>query len=247
MPAKYKEYITLVLSRSTFLKMTRLSLGLSSFFYYNFSVKTKLPYSIPVFPLSGIIFFPRTNVPLNIFEPRYIALVDDCFKSNKYMGMIQTKRNSSDVYSVGCLGKITEHKKSKNGRLLINLTGVSRFEIKSEIENNKIYREFKVSYEKFIEDLEEEKKQTLMKDEIEKVFQKTKIFFKKNGLLLNWNEFEKLEQDQKINTLAMVAPISNEEKQTVLESINIDSKTKVLSEIIEFYLHEESVGSVTLQ
>ena len=247
MPAKYKEYITLVLSRSTFLKMTRLSLGLSSFFYYNFSVKTKLPYSIPVFPLSGIIFFPRTNVPLNIFEPRYIALVDDCFKSNKYMGMIQTKRNSSDVYSVGCLGKITEHKKSKNGRLLINLTGVSRFEIKSEIENNKIYREFKVSYEKFIEDLEEEKKQTLMKDEIEKVFQKTKIFFKKNGLLLNWNEFEKLEQNQKINTLAMVAPISNEEKQTVLESINIDSKTKVLSEIIEFYLHEESVGSVTLQ
>jgi Lon protease-like protein len=227
--------------------MTILSLGLSSFFYYNFSVKTKLPYSIPVFPLSGIIFFPRTNVPLNIFEPRYIALVDDCFKSNKYMGMIQTKRNSSDVYSVGCLGKITEHKKSKNGRLLINLTGVSRFEIKSEIENNKIYREFKVSYEKFIEDLEEEKKQTLMKDEIEKVFQKTKIFFKKNGLLLNWNEFEKLEQDQKINTLDMVAPISNEEKQTVLESINIDSKTKVLSEIIEFYLHEESVGSVTLQ
>ena len=104
-------------------------------------MKTKLPYSIPVFPLSGIIFFPRTNVPLNIFEPRYIALVDDCFKSNKYMGMIQTKRNSSDVYSVGCLGKITEHKKSKNGRLLINLTGVSRFEIKSEIENNKIYIE----------------------------------------------------------------------------------------------------------
>ena len=247
MPANPKEYSTLVLSRSTFLKMTRLPLGLSSFFYYNFSVKTKLPYSIPVFPLSGIIFFPRTNVPLNIFEPRYIALVDDCFKSNKYMGMIQTKRNSSDVYSVGCLGKITEHKKSKNGRLLINLTGVSRFEIKSEIENNKIYREFKVSYEKFIEDLEEEKKQTLMKDEIEKVFQKTKIFFKKNGLLLNWNEFEKLEQDQKINTLAMVAPISNEEKQTVLESINIDSKTKVLSEIIEFYLHEKSTNNITLQ
>ena len=200
-----------------------------------------------MFPLSGIIFFPRTNVPLNIFEPRYIALVDDCFKSNKYMGMIQTKRNSSDVYSVGCLGKITEHKKSKNGRLLINLTGVSRFEIKSEIENNKIYREFKVSYEKFIEDLEEEKKQTLMKDEIEKVFQKTKIFFKKNGLLLNWNEFEKLEQDQKINTLAMVAPISNEEKQTVLESINIESKTKILSEIIEFYLHESLNNNLTLQ
>ena len=210
-------------------------------------MKLKLPNIIPVFPLSGVIYFPKTSLPLNIFEPRYLALVNDCIKTNKYMGVVQSKENGSSVYSVGCLGKITEHKKSKNGRLLINLTGVSRFEIKSEIENNKIYREFKVSYEKFIEDLEEEKKQTLMKDEIEKVFQKTKIFFKKNGLLLNWNEFEKLEQDQKINTLAMVAPISNEEKQTVLESINIDSKTKVLSEIIEFYLHEKSTSSITLQ
>jgi|TARA_B110000037_G_C16888089_1_gene410966 uncharacterized protein len=210
-------------------------------------MKIKLPENIPIFPLSGIIFFPKTNLPLNIFEPRYLALVKDSFKKNKYMGIIQSKKNSSDVYSIGCLGKITEHKKIKDGRLLINLVGVSRFEIKTEINNDKIYREFEVSYNKFAQDLEEEKKQKLVKEKIEKIFQKTKIFFKKNGLLLNWNEFEKLEENQKINTLAMIAPISNEEKQTILESVHIDSKTKVLSDIIEFYLHEKSTSNITLQ
>ena len=210
-------------------------------------MKIKLPETIPVFPLNGVIFFPKTNLPLNIFEPRYLALVNDCYKSNKYMGMIQAKRNSSDVYSIGCLGRVTEHKKTKDGRLLVNLTGVSRFEIKSENNNKKPYREFIVSYEKFSQDLQDEKKQTLVDAKIQEIFQKTKVFFKKNGLLLNWNEFEKLDQDQKINTLAMIAPISNEEKQTILESVHIDSKTKVLSEIIEFYLHEKSTNKITLQ
>jgi len=209
-------------------------------------MKNLLPENIPVFPLSGVIFFPKTNLPLNIFEPRYLALVKDCFRANKYMGMIQTKRDSSDVYSIGCLGKITEYKETKDGRLIVNLTGTSRFEIKSEVTNNKIYREFNVSYKKFLGDMGKEK-QTLFKEKIENLFQKTKIFFKKNGLLLNWEEFEKLDQDQKINTLAMIAPISNEEKQTILESAHIDTKTKVLSEIIEFYLHEKSTNSFTLQ
>jgi uncharacterized protein len=210
-------------------------------------MKVDLPENIPIFPLSGIIFFPQTNLPLNIFEPRYVALVNDSIKSDKYMGMIQAKKNSTEVYSIGCLGKITEHKKTKDGRMLINLTGITRFEIKSEISSDKIYRKFKVSYKKFLEDMEKEKKQILMKEKIEEIFQKTKKFFKNNGLLLNWNEFEKLDQHQKINTLAMIAPISNEEKQTILESVHIDSKTKVLSEIVEFYLHEKSSESITLQ
>ena len=206
-----------------------------------------LPKVIPVFPLSGVIFFPKTNLPLNIFEPRYLALANDCMKSHKYMGMIQVKRNSNDVYSIGCLGKITEHKKTQDGTMLVNLTGITRFEIKSEINNDKIYREFEVSYKKFSNDLEKEKKQTLVKEKIEEIFKKTKIFFKRNGLLLNWNEFEKLDQDQKINTLAMIAPISNEEKQTILETVHIDSKTQILSEIIEFYLHDKSTENITLQ
>ena len=210
-------------------------------------MKLKLPKIISIFPLSGVIFFPKTNLPLNIFEPRYLTLINDCIKSDKYMGMIQAKVNSSQVYSVGCLGKITEHKKTRDGRMLVNLAGISRFEIKSEINSDKIYREFEVSYEKFSEDLETKKKETIIQKKIEDIFQKTKIFFKKNGLLLNWAEFDKLDQDQKINTLAMIAPISNVEKQTILESVHIDSKTKILSEIIEFYLYENSSDKITLQ
>ena len=145
------------------------------------------------------------------------------------------------------MGKISDHKKTKDGRLLVNLVGITRFEIESEINNDKIYREFKVSYEKFSDDLEVIKKQTLIKKKIDEMFEKTKIFFKKNGLLINWNEFEKLDQDQKINTLAMIAPISNEEKQTILESVHIETKTKILSDIIEFYLHEKSTNNITLQ
>ena len=210
-------------------------------------MKFNLPNTIPVFPLSGVIFFPKTNLPLNIFEPKYLTLINDCIKSNKYMGMIQSKRNTSDVYSVGCLGKITEHKKTKDGRMLVNLTSINRFEINSEINNDKIYREFEVSYEKFVSDQEPEKKQIIMLEKITEIYEKTKVFFKKNGLLLNWSEFEKLGEDQKINTLAMIAPISNEEKQMILESIHVDSKTKVLSKIIEFYLHKNSVDKITLQ
>jgi len=210
-------------------------------------MKLKLPNVIPVFPLNGVIYFPKTSLPLNIFEPRYLALVNDCIKSNKYMGVIQSKRNSADVYSVGCLGKITENKKAEDGRILITLIGISRFEIKTEINNDKSYREFEISYDKFRQDLDHKKEQLKEIEQIRELSKKTNIFFKKNGLLLNWQEFEKLDQDQRINTLAMIAPISNEEKQTILESANIDSKTKILSEIIEFYLHENPTNKLTIQ
>tara|TARA_B100000780_G_C21020407_1_gene408962 strand:- start:280 stop:912 length:633 start_codon:yes stop_codon:yes gene_type:complete len=210
-------------------------------------MKLNLPSTIPVFPLSGVIFFPKTNLPLNIFEPRYLTLINNSIKSDKYMGIIQLKGNTSDVYSVGCLGKITESKNTRDGRMLIKLTGVSRFEIRSEINNDKIYREFKVSYEKFSGDQGSGGERTIMSKKIKEIYEKTKIFFKNNGLLLNWAEFEKMNEDQKINTLAMIAPISNEEKQMILESIHVDSKTKVLSKIIEFYLHKNTSDKITLQ
>ena len=210
------------------------------------SMKKKLPNIIPIFPLSGVIYFPKINLPLNIFEPKYLTLVNDCMMSEKYMGIIQLKKNSSDIYSVGCLGKITENKKTKDGRVLINLTGISRFEVKNEINNDKHYREFEVSYAKYEDDLKL-KEQLKKTEKFEELSNKTKQFFAINGLLLDWKEFEKLDQDQRVNTLAMIAPISNEEKQTILESVNIQTKASILSEIIEFYLHENSASSLTLQ
>ena len=203
----------------------------------------KFPDIIPVFPLSGVIYFPKTNLPLNIFEERYINLVNDAYKKDKYMGMIQLKKDGEKVYEIGCLGKISDFQKIKDGRILINLTGVSRFKILNEISNNKLYREFKVDYTNFINDIETIHKYV----DSNLLIEKSKAFFKKNGLLLNWREFEKLDQLQRINTLAMIAPITNEEKQKLLESISLDNKVKTLESIISFYLHETGTNNQTMQ
>ena len=200
------------------------------------------PKKIPVFPLSGIIYFPNTNLPLNIFEEKYLNLVNDAIRNDKLMGMIQTK-NNEEVYKVGCLGKISDFRKSKDGRILINLTGIIRFEILKEAINSKLYREFEVTYDKFKSDLN-------TTDELvkyESVMEKAKLFFKKTGLLLNWKELERLSERQKIDTLAMIAPITNEEKQKLLESISLNEKIKTLDSIIKFYMYDINFDNQTLQ
>ena len=201
------------------------------------------PDIIPVFPLSGVIYFPKTNLPLNIFEQRYLNLVNDAYKKDKLMGMVQSKNESNSVYKIGCLGKISDYQKSKDGRILVNLTGLTRFEILNEVVNNKLYREFKVSYKIFEEDFSEKE----IKIEFSNLMEKTKVFFKKNGLLLNWKEFEKLDQIQKINTLAMISPITIEEKQKLLETISLKEKATTLENIINFYLHEVNFNNLTVQ
>ena len=119
-----------------------------------------LPNKIPVFPLSNFIIFPRTTVPLNIFEPRYIDMIDDAMKSNRIIGMIQPKKSDQNIpllYNVGCAGKITSFSETDDGRYLIVLSGISRFKIIKELENDKLYRECSVSFDKFSNDLEKNK------------------------------------------------------------------------------------------
>ena len=209
-------------------------------------MKDDFPKQIPVFPLSGVIYFPKTNLPLNIFERRYLDLVNDCIKKDRLMGMVQSKKDGDEVYKIGCLGKISDFHRSEDNRILINLTGVIRFEIQKEILNKKLYREFEVSYEKFNLDTKKADK-PIEKQEINLLFDKTKNLFKKRGLILNWKEFEKLDQVQQINTISMIAPISNEEKQKLLEAIGIGNKTKTLLEILEFYLYNNSSEKMTIQ
>ena len=203
----------------------------------------KLPELIPVFPLSGVIYFPKTNLPLNIFEQRYLNLVNDTYNKNKLMGMVQTKKEGENVYQIGCLGEINDYQKSRDGRILINLTGISRFKIIKEISNNKLYREFKVDYSDFGEDIENKKS----KIDTKLIIDKAKKFFRMNGLLLNWKEFEKLDQLQRINTLSMISPITNEEKQKLLETISIEDKLNALESIIDFYLYETGLNNQTIQ
>ena len=203
----------------------------------------KFPNIIPVFPLSGVIFFPKTNLPLNIFEQRYLNLINDAYNKDKLIGMVQSKKENNSVYEIGCLGKISDYQKSKDGRILVNLTGISRFKILKEIPNNKLYREFQVDYEGFVGDIENANNEVNTKE----LMEKAKTFFKRYGLLLNWREFEKLDQAQKINTLAMIAPITNEEKQKLLEAISLENKIKTLESIISFYLYETSESNQTIQ
>ena len=125
--------------------------------------------------------------------------------------------------------------------------GITRFEIIKEIDSSKLYREFIVEYNKFQNDLKNENNEKMKEHDLELLFKKTKSFFKKNGLLLNWNEFKKLNLTQQINTLSMIAPVSNEEKQKLLETISVNDKSKTLSEIIEFYLYEKSINKKTIQ
>ena len=207
----------------------------------------KLPALIPIFPLSGVIYFPKTNLPLNIFEDRYVDLVNDALKKDKLMGMVQSKKEGREVYKVGCLGKISDFNKTKDGRILINLTGLTRFEIINEIDNKKKYREFKVENKKFDEDLSTNKNYFFEKIQYEHFMNKVQSFFKKNGLFLNWKEFDKLNYYQKINTLAMISPVSNEEKQKLLETITLEEKRKTMLNIIEFYLHENRDQNQTVQ
>ena len=201
------------------------------------------PNQIPVFPLSGVIYFPKTNLPLNIFEQRYLDLVNDSIRKDKLIGMIQQKRQDKGLYKVGCLGKISDFQKSDDGRILINLSGITRFEILEERQNSKLYREFKVNYEKFSLDLEP----ALEEINTKSIVKKAEIFFNRSGFLLNWKEFEKLDEVQKINTLAMIAPVTNEEKQKLLEAISLKDKARTLENIINFYLHEVNFKSQTVQ
>ena len=201
------------------------------------------PNTIPVFPLSGVIYFPKTNLPLNIFEKRYLDLVNDTYKKNKLMGMVQSQKKAGEVYKVGCLGKISDLQKSEDGRIMINLTGITRFKILQEVENKKLYREFKVDYKSFALDL----KETSVDQNTESLMDKAKIFFKKNGLFLNWREFEKLNKTQRINTLSMISPVTNEEKQKLLESLTVKDKMDSLENIISFYLYDTSLNNQTVQ
>ncbi len=207
-----------------------------------------LPKKIPVFPLSNFIIFPGTSVPLNIFEPRYIKMVDDSMKSNRLIGMIQPKtkiNNMPELYSVGCVGKITSFNETDDGRYLIIINGISRFKILNEINNKKIYRECEVSFDEYNQDIKMEENEIKFSD-LELIFNKLKSFFKKKGYMINWKEFEKQSLDKTINTLSMASPFSLEEKQVLLETTNINSRKIKLEKIINTYIADE-FSNTTIQ
>jgi len=204
--------------------------------------KEGLPNQIPIFPLSNFIIFPKATVPLNIFEPRYIEMIDDSMKSNKSIGMIQPKNivsgnNSPELHEVGCLGKITSFKETEDGRYLIELKGLIRFENIKELKTEKKYRVLSVNYENFIQDLKSEKENLKFSD-LELIFKDLKSLFEKRGFIINWKALEKQSLDETINALAMASPFSLEEKQVLLEAKNLDMRKNKIAEILSTYTYD---------
>ena len=208
-----------------------------------------LPNKIPVFPLSNFIIFPEITVPLNIFEPRYIEMIDDSMKNLRMIGMIQPKEKSNnknpELFQIGCLGKITSFNETDDGRYLIILGGLTRFKIKKEIKNDKLYREFEVNFDEYKNDINTNKEEIKFSD-LELIFKNLKSLFEKKGYLINWDELKKQSLNQTINTLAMASPFSIEEKQALLETENLNSRKKKLEEILNTYL-ADNFNNTTVQ
>ena len=208
-----------------------------------------LPKKIPIFPLSNFIIFPKTSVPLNIFEPRYIEMVDESMKTNKFIGMIQPKNtrneNSSDLYNVGCLGKIISFKETEDKRYLIELKGISRFEIIKEIKSETKYRICEIDFNKFHNDIEENKEELKFSD-LELIFKDLKSVFEKRGFIINWKGLEKQSLDEIINALAMASPFTLEEKQILLETKNFTSRKSKIAEILSTYTYD-NYNNTTIQ
>jgi len=200
--------------------------------------RENLPNEIPVFPLSNAIFFPRTILPLNIFEDRYLQLVDDCMKGNRIFGMVQPRNSKSaspEVYNIGCLGKIISFNETTDKRFIITLLGLTRFKIKKELKKGKLYRIFEVDYSEFLDDLKVKKDETL-NSEKKNLLNKIQIFFEKINYPVKYSELSKLDLDELISNVSMISPFSIEEKQKLIETKKIDNKIKVLNEIINFNL-----------
>ena len=209
-----------------------------------------LPKILPIFPLSNFIIFPKTTVPLNIFEPRYIEMINDSMKSNKLVGLVQPKNSNNDqnlplLHKIGCLGKITSFKETEDGRFLIELKGLIRFKIMNEVKSAKKYREYEISFENFNHDLDE-KKEELKFSDLELIFKDLKSLFEKRGFIINWKELEKQSLDETINALAMASPFSLEEKQVLLEAENLSIRKNKIAEILSTYTYD-IFNNTTLQ
>jgi Lon protease-like protein len=205
--------------------------------------KNSLPKKIPVFPLSNFIIFPKTTVPLNIFEPRYIDMINDSMKSDKLIGMIQPlslnniEQTVPDLHQVGCLGKIVSFKETENGLYLIELKGMVRFEIINEIKSTKKYRECEVNFKRFNHDLNDSKEQLKFSD-LELIFKDLKALFEKRGFIINWKELEKQSLDETINALAMASPFTVEEKQVLLETESLNIRKNKIADILSTYTYD---------
>lgn len=204
----------------------------------------ELPESIPVFPLNGALLLPGGDLPLNIFEPRYLEMINFAMKNHKMIGMIQENSKKSDVknlYTTGCLGKITRYNETDDGRYLINLHGIIRFNIKKELETNKKFREFNVGYENFSGDFIKNYKTSIKKNEFLKEAQ---VYLSSNDINIDWGLIKEADQTLLITVLASICPFSIAEKQMLLECRDKNDIANKMLSLFKMNLNNNQPSSI---
>ena len=211
-----------------------------------------LPETIPVFPLPGALLLPRGQMPLNIFEPRYLSMIDDALRDgHRMIGMIQpdpTQASSVDkpkLFKVGCVGRITQLAESGDGRYLIELTGVARFQVVEELTVATLYRQCRVTFAPFADDFVPRKGEEAV--DRGALLSALSGFLEANNLKADWDGIEKAPNEALVNALAMMSPYGPAEKQALLEAPNLKTRAEILVAVTEIELAKTSEGETKLQ
>jgi Lon protease-like protein len=213
-----------------------------------------VPHVIPVFPLPGALLLPRGQMPLNIFEPRYLSMIDDALRSgDRLIGMIQpdpahpgADENRPHLFQIGCVGRITQLAESGDGRYLIQLTGVARFRIEEELTVATLYRQCRVTYQPFADDFTPRKGE----DAVDRaaLLRALSSFLKANNLKADWDGIENAPNEALVNALAMMSPYDAAEKQAMLEAPDLKTRAEILVAVTEIELAKSKTpGETPLQ
>ena len=209
----------------------------------NFVTLDDLPKKIPIFPLTGAVLFPKTQLPLNIFETRYVQMLNAALAtSNKLIGMIQPATGSDNsLKKVGCVGRVTSYNETDDHRYLITLNGIIRFEIENELDTTTQYRQVEVNYENFITDLKSEDVTNVDRESLLKLIKK---YLKNKSLLADWDIIQQTPTEQLINYSGVLVPFTPEEKQLLLEAKTIMGRSRALEALYQSYTIEETLSLI---
>ncbi|GAB4359852.1 MAG: LON peptidase substrate-binding domain-containing protein [Kiloniellaceae bacterium] len=196
-----------------------------------------LPKVLPIFPLEGVLLLPGGRLPLNIFEPRYLAMFDDALASHRLIGMIQPcegcRGEAPKVYETGCVGRITSFTETDDGRYLVTLSGLIRFDVARELPSGS-YRQVEPDYSRFEKDLEEDCS-AIDRDHLMKVLG---AYFEANAIEGDWEAIEQTGDERLVTSLAMICPLGAPEKQALLESMTLTERAEALTAIMEMATHD---------
>jgi Lon protease-like protein len=198
----------------------------------------ELPDSLPIFPLTGVLLLPRGRLPLNVFEPRYLSMVEDALKGDRMIGMIQPCGDSDPppVFSTGCAGRIVSFTESDDGRYLISLSGLCRFTVAKELESQRGYRRIQPDWAPFKGDMDEEQCPGLQRSQFISLLQ---AYFHRQGLSANWDAIGESPDERLLTSLAMICPFEPSEKQALLEAPDLASRAEIMVQLLEMAIADQ--------